>query len=214
MDPMLEGELVRLTANSAMRREDLLDSGLARSRRRKQLTTLAGILALSSAVTITAVVTKVFGADGMEAISALVALVSGTISLVVTAHYADDEIVGRLAGASKYLALRDSAFRIATDPDTTDKQKRKALAGLQSEYSNLDTTYSRYFTPRGPRSNLTVPMTYDSSQPPLFRGSQPPLFRGAGTRAEDRGWSAAAEDIDELHRNLKRASSNATSPVE
>src|SRR3954453_12561978 len=108
MDAKLEQELERLTINAGMRREDLLESGLDRSRRRKQLTILAGVMALTSGATIAALLTKLFGSDGMQALAAVIALASGTISLVVTAYYADDEIVGRLAGASKYLALRDA----------------------------------------------------------------------------------------------------------
>lgn len=193
MDPLLERELERLTENSAMRREDLLDSGLNRSKRRKQLTILAGVLALTSAATIAAFMTKLFGADGMQGISALVAVVSGTISLVVAAHYADDEIVGRLAGASKYLALRDAVFQLVIDPDTTDKQRRKSLANLQAEYTNLDATYSKYFT-RGAHSSASIQNRASSRRPEL-------------PKAEEKAIAAAEEDVKELHRTIERGRS-------
>jgi hypothetical protein len=168
MDAKLEQELERLTVNAGMRREDLLQSGLDRSRRRKQLTILAGVMALTSGATIAALLTRLFGSDGMQAIAAVVALASGTISLVVTAYYADDEIVGRLAGASKYLALRDAVFRLAIDPDGTDKQKRKGLEVLQAEYTNLDATYSKYFS-RGAHQNVPPSRRVSSVRPSLER---------------------------------------------
>jgi len=146
MDSLLEAEFERLKANAAARRADLLDSGLRKSRQRKLLTIVAGVLALTSAATITAFLTKLFGVNGMQTFAALIALVSGTISLVTAAHYSEDDIVGRLAGASKYLALRDSVIRLAIDPDYPDKQRRKAFAVLQSEYTGLDAAYSKYFS--------------------------------------------------------------------
>jgi hypothetical protein len=187
MDPQLERELERLTGNAALRREDLLNSGLNRSKRRKQLTILSGVLALTSAATITAVITKLFGTDGMLIVSALVVFISGTISLVVAVHYADDEIVGRLAGASKYLALRDSVFRFATDPDTTDKLKRESLAALQAEYANLDTTYSKYFTKGGNSRKNSM-----SSLPPKYNFTN------------ERTIAAAEDDVRKLHQNIER----------
>lgn len=190
MDSTLQREFERLTLNAAMRREDLLISGLNRSRNKKLLTILAGVLALTSAATIAAFITKLYGSDGMQTASAIVALASGTISLVVTSYYSDDEIVGRLAGSSKYLALRDVVFRLATDPDSTDKQKRKSLVALQLEYSNLDSAYSKYFT-RG------VDPTKETSLDPMFAAAGPKVA------------AAAQRDFYELRRSIENVSHGA-----
>ena len=76
-------EIERLTMNAAAKREGLLLTGLKKSRHRKALTITAGILALSSAGTITAVATQVLSSIGVQVIAALVAGVSGTCSLFI-----------------------------------------------------------------------------------------------------------------------------------
>lgn len=202
MDKMLATELERLTVNAGMRREDLLDSGLFRSRRRKTLTIVAGVLALTSAATIAAFMTRLLGTSGMQALSAAIALTSGTISLVVAAHYSDDEVLGRLAGASKYLALRDAVYRLAIDPDSQDKQKRKALGTLQAEYTSLDAAYSKYFTPRTggssrrARSHSQRPPSFDPSR--NSHGSRQPDFADIKSTAME----AVDADVRELRRNI------------
>jgi hypothetical protein len=149
MDSRLEFYLERLIFKSAGRREDLLKSALRKSRTRRRLNMVAGVLALTSAASIVAVLTQILGGTAMQILAALVAAISGTISLAVDAYYSEDQIGGRLAGASKYLALRDAVFRVAINSDTTDQQKLKMLSDLQTEYSALDAAYSKYFTLEG-----------------------------------------------------------------
>jgi len=154
----LEHELQRLSDNAALRREDLLQVALAKSRRRKNLTIFAGVLALSSAAAIVTYLTREIGPSGVQALAAAVAFLSGTISLIVTAHYGEDEIFGRLAGASKYLSLRDSISRLAMDADLPERARFKQFTALQHEYANLDASYSRYFTSSTTGAAGTGPM--------------------------------------------------------
>jgi hypothetical protein len=194
MNDELERELERLTANSAVRREDLLRSALVKSQRKKLLNIVAGVLALSSAATITGVLIKVLGTDGFSYLAALIALLSGTISLVVSSFYGEDEVLNRLSGSSKYLALRDAVFRLAIATDVSDKQKLKQLAELQGEYSDLDSAYSKYFSLRAGHHAY-------QSHLPTFRVDE---------RAEMAAEHAAQEDLDELRRKLQSSSGNAT----
>ena len=97
MDSELKDELLRLTANSAIRREHLLLSGLYKSRLRKALNITAGVLALLSAGAISTVIVDIFGDKGIQIVAALVAGISGTLSLVITAYFSDDEIVEIMA---------------------------------------------------------------------------------------------------------------------
>jgi hypothetical protein len=188
VDKKLERELERLTANSAMRREDLLRSALAKSRAKKLLSILAGVLALLSAGAMTAVFSKLFGQEGLQYLAALIALVSGIISLFVTSYFGDDEILSRLAGSSKYLSLRDSVFRLAINEDIPDKQKFRLLADLQEEYSDLDSAYSKYFSLFRRGSTLSL--------------QQLPLRHRV---SEVRVREAAESDVEELHRRIERA---------
>jgi len=178
----LERELERLTANAALRREDLLLSGLRKSRRRKALNIVAGLLALTSAGAIAAVIADVFGNDGVQLIAAFVAGISGTISLVVTSYFSDDEILAMLTGSAKYLALRESVYRLVINPRVSDDERFDMLSDLQNDYAHLDETYSRYFS-----MHTEI-------------GSQQPRLRHAGD--VDRAQSAAREDVSELHRKL------------
>lgn len=145
MNQYIEHELERLTVNCATRREMLLASGITKSRVRKQLNILGGVLALFSAATIASAVARLFGADGKEFIGAAVAFLSGVITLVANALYGDDEIVGAFGGSAKYLALRDAVFRLAISQDMAEKQKLRALTELQQKYHELDVMYSKFF---------------------------------------------------------------------
>ncbi|MEX3859403.1 putative membrane protein [Paraburkholderia youngii] len=80
MDRELVNEIERLTVNATAKREDLQASGLRKANRRKLLTTVAGVLALVSAATITTALTNLLGNAVFQLIAALIAGISGTIS--------------------------------------------------------------------------------------------------------------------------------------
>lgn len=189
MNQDLERELERLTANAAMRRETLLFNGLAKSRLRKRLNIAAGVMALFSAATLATAASKLLGADGFQFLAAAIALASGTLSLVVTSYFSDDEILGALAGSSKYLALRDAVFRLAINQETSEKLKFRALAELQQQYSDLDAEYSKYFS---------LDAGYHR-RPPV--ASQRPPVRSVGP-AQASAEQAAQADVAELHRKM------------
>jgi len=92
MDATLKSEFERLTRNATIRREDLFRSAQKKARRRKMLNVLAGILSLTSAAAITAVINKYFTSDGVQIIAAIIAAVSGIISLLLTTYFDDGEI--------------------------------------------------------------------------------------------------------------------------
>ena len=171
MDKSIKQELERLTGNAAARRKDLMQTGLRKSRIRKALNIVAGILALFSAGAITAVVANIFGDGGVQLIAALVAGFSGTITLFITAYYSDDEILNMLNGASKYLSLRESSYRLVIHPELSDHQRFMMLSELQDEYAKLDETYSRYFSLR----NTIEPTESVELSDPASMYSVPPI---------------------------------------
>ena len=182
----IEEELKRLTANAAMRRADLLYYGLRKSRRRKALNISAGVLALISAGAITTVITDLFGEKILQILAALLGGLSGTISLIITAYFSDDEILSMLTGSSKYLALRESVYRLVIDSSISDKERFKILSQLQDDYSKLDETYSRYFSLKTVMSQIT----------PLWH-----LLRD--WRYQNFAKQAVKDDISLLHRKME-----------
>jgi hypothetical protein len=187
VDRNIHYELVRLTINATRKRENLLLTGLKKARRRKALTIVAGILALTSAGTIAAVITKAFGDTGTQLVAALVAAVSGTISLFITSYYSDDEVLAMLVGSAKYLALRENVYRLVIQPNISDEDRFERLTGLQDEYAKLDEAYSRY---------LSLEVVEDQSNPPMGRVDM--AIARSINRAED-------AEHEKLHRELEKA---------
>ena len=185
MTDTLAAELERLTSNATLRREDLLLTALRKAARRKALTIGAGVLALTSAGTITTVVAKVFGSTSVQLLAALTAAVSGTGSLLIAAYYGDDVVLTMLSGSAKYLALRENVYRLVVHPNISDPERFKRLAELQNEYARLDETFSRYFSIRRARS---------SQRPPHWEASQ-------------RAQAAVVEERDKLRRELQKTES-------
>lgn len=154
MNEEIRWELLRLTSNAAGRREELLSSGIRKSRRRKLLNIVAGVLSLLSAGAITAVLANIVGKNGVQVVAALIAMISGTISLVVTSYFSDDEIINLFNGSSKYLGLRESVNRLAVNPKMSYSEKFEGLGALQEAYAKLDESYSRYFSTTAKSSGL------------------------------------------------------------
>ncbi len=157
MKEQLIDEIERLTVNAAGRREDLQITGLRKSKHRKALTIAAGILALTSAGTITTVISNVFGNTGIQLVAALTAAVSGTVSLLITAYYNDETVFTMLLGSTKYLALRENVYRLVIHPDMSDADRFKRLEELQAEYVRLDESYSRFFSVGKGRHRTSAP---------------------------------------------------------
>jgi len=182
-------ELERLTVNAARRREDLQVTGLRKAKQRKLLTIVAGILALTSAGTITTVIANVFGSTGVQLAAALTAAVSGTVSLLITAYYSDDTAFNMLLGSTKYLVLRENVYRLVIHPEMTDADRFKWLGEFQAEYARLDESYSRYFSIVGEGH-------YRSNVLPVRRADQ------AIAESVD---AAEMQERDNLHRELEKS---------
>jgi hypothetical protein len=181
MNYELRSEIGRLTQNAAIHREDLLWSALRKSRWRKVLSIAAGVLSLTSGGAITLVLTRAFGAKGVEIIAAMVAFLSGATTLAITAYFTDEETLTMLNGSSKYLALRESVYRLVVDPSISDEGRFTELSLLQKEYARLDESYSRFFS---------VNYRAKTSSPP------PPLW------FRRQAMSAVDHDMSELDRRI------------
>jgi hypothetical protein len=177
-------EISRLTWNAAFHREDLLLTSIKKSRWRKALIVAAGLLSLLSAGAIATVMSSLLPKFGTQLLAAIISAVSGAISLVSAAYFAEHEIMAMFTGASEYLTLRESAYRIVTAPEFSDNKRFTLLTELQKEYAKLDKTYARYFT---------LKVKHDGKL--RMRSSEMPKRLSDLERAE----KAASEAIGALH---------------
>jgi hypothetical protein len=165
----LLSELERLVANCTMKREMLLQSALSKAKVKKALNITSGVLALLSAGAITTVLVKYFGNETLQIIAALTAAISGFISLLITAYYVEEETSKIFEGSSKYLSLRDKAYRLLINPNASNEQVFNDLANLQSEYAQYDGSYSKYTRYK---KSLRPRSKYSSQIPPSLSRQQ------------------------------------------
>lgn len=139
-------EIERLTSSSAARRADLLQSAHRKLRMKKILSIISGVLALGSAGAITTALVSTLGDRGLEMLAAVIAALSGTITLVISSYFSEEDVASMFTGSSKYLALRENVYRLVIHPTITEEERFAILTELQEEYAQLDETYSRFFS--------------------------------------------------------------------
>lgn len=144
IEPELFTQVKRLVINCTRKREILLIIAHRKSKLKKNLTVLSGILSLLSATTITAVLVKYVGEQSLQIFAALTAAVAGITSLLITTYFIDDEISQHFDGSSKYLSLRERTYRLVYTPNITDSELFDNLVVMQDEYASLDETYSKW----------------------------------------------------------------------
>lgn len=163
----LLAEMQRIVLNCTMKRELLLQTAISNSKLRKGLTITSGILALFSAGAITSVIVKYFGSDLLQVVAAISAALSGTLSLILTIYFAEENTSKIFEGASKYLALREKSYRLLLKPNNSNDKFYEDLAGLQNEYAQLDQPYSKYIHFKK-KFRFSFLMERHSSQPPTL----------------------------------------------
>ena len=177
MNNDIREEIERLTSNSTTRREDLLVSAHRKLRTKKMLSIFSGLLALGSAGAITTVLVDAFGDRGLQILAAATAALAGTITLVMSSYFSEEDVASMFTGSSKYLALRENVYRLVIHPTITEEGRFAVLTELQEEYTRLDESYSRFFSySRGGGYRGT-------SRPPLWHH---PMMREAGEREMER----------------------------
>lgn len=154
-DPLYEA-LERLALNSGGKRNRLLHKAWRRSRASRALTLLSGLLALFSAGTITAVLTDLLGTAKMQILAAVAAGISGVVSLIVATYFDDRETAEILAGATKYLSLREKAYGILLHPSISKAKLHSKLVELQAEYAGVDEIFARHFEMGFPYNTLSI----------------------------------------------------------
>jgi len=146
MDATLRAEIEGWTKRAAERREDLQRTALRKGKRRKALTVLAGILALTSAGAITTVISIAFGNIGIQLAAALTAAVSGLISLLTPTYYSESTVFHMLQGSARFLALRENLHRLVIYSDMSDAERLRLFDGFKAEYVKLDEVYNQYYS--------------------------------------------------------------------
>ena len=181
MHPNLIEEFRRLRDNAGDKREKLLRIAYKQTRLRKRLNIAAGVLALLSAASITALLGDFTTARAMKILAALFSTASGLISLLVNTGYKESEISELNLGAAGYLNLRERAHRIPLNPNIDDVQAYSSLAELQDLYGDLDVKFQRYvvierWAVAGGARETIVPMPGVSPGPSTPTSYDPPQF--------------------------------------
>jgi hypothetical protein len=135
-------ELARLFNSSSQRRQTLQSSAAKKLKNKRRFTVIAGVLALLSAGTVTGVMSKLIGDIQGQIIAIAMSVVSGTISLVLSAYFNDQDTELALTASSKYLQFRESVRKIMQGSEMVN---RDALEKLQNEYVLLDEQFARVY---------------------------------------------------------------------
>ncbi len=131
----LRTQLHTVVTDSKRKRRLLLAQASRRSRLRRLLHVTAGILALLSATSITAIITELTNSMAVKVFSAVVAFISGVISLVIT-NYVDEKDTWKMfESAAGFISVRSKAELLLTKPNVTGTELRK----LQEEYEKCST---------------------------------------------------------------------------
>ena len=221
MHPSLIEEFRRLRDNAGDKREKLLRIAFKQTRLRKRLNITAGVLALLSAASITALLGDFTSARAMKILAALFSTASGLISLMVNTGYKDSELSELNIGAAGYLNLRERAHRIPLNPSIDDVQAYTSLSELQDLYGELDVKFQRYVVIErwaegaGARGNLAgayrIPMHRDEpwDSEPINNQLQYP--GGTGTPGAP---PTSGPDPYSHPRNLPRGEYGPSSPTD
>lgn len=133
----LRKQLQTVATDSQTKRRLLLIKASHRSRLRRVLHVTAGILALLSATSITAIITELTNSMAVKVFSAAVAFISGVISLVIS-NYVDERDTWKMfEGAARFMSVRSNAELILSKPNVTDAELRK----LHEEYGKCSTAF-------------------------------------------------------------------------
>jgi hypothetical protein len=136
-------DLETLGLSSDGKRQWLIQVAYRGTEARKILSIVAGVLALLSAASITAIIAELTSSFGVKLVSAIVAFCSGMITLCVSTYYSESETHKAYDGAAKFMALRDQANLALRRPDISEKQAFTELSGLIKAYNNTSAEYDR-----------------------------------------------------------------------
>ena len=137
-------ELGKLAAKCHHKRTALYDAANRRAQRRKMLHFTAGILALMSGGSITAVITVYANSTGMKVVSAVLAFVSGSITLLLDGFYDVSETQQMFSGASKFMLIRERIDIERRRPTLTDAKAFDRLSKFAAEYAEISQRYESY----------------------------------------------------------------------
>ena len=138
----------------AVKRAALAEAAGRRSAWRRGLHLTSGVLALLSGAGITSVIADLTSSMTVKVLSAVVAFVSGIITLLITAYFDEKETAKIYDGSAKFLALRDQAMLAPNRPDITEKQAFAALEKLRAEHARHSLEFDRFIPNVAARSSF------------------------------------------------------------
>lgn len=162
MEDSHKKELERMMKNASLKRGLLLLIASKHARRRKNYNIAAGILSLSSAATITSLITDLTSTDTTKIIAVLLSTASGIISLLLSTELKDSELSECYTGASGYLAMRESANLSLLTPEINSEKMLVTIQVLHATYAELDKRYMKIISDNRPE------LFVESTAPPFF----------------------------------------------
>jgi hypothetical protein len=119
----------------------LIEQANKRNRRRKLVNIAAGVLALLSGSSVSVALANVLNQTSFSILGAVLAFVSGVLSLITSTYYDDKETRQNSEGAAAYGALRDRAEIEVLHPSPSNKQSYEALKRLWTAYGDISSRY-------------------------------------------------------------------------
>ena len=114
--------------------------------RRRHLQVVSGILGLLAGFAASAVFVDFIGGVVIKICTAVVALLSGTVTLLSNSYYNTRETDKMFEAAAEFLALREKIDFERTRVGTAD-QRESALGKFKTEYVKLSSKYDEFFPP-------------------------------------------------------------------
>ena len=144
MPTPFSAELEALAKRAQSKRARLARAAKRKSILGRSLTLSAGVLALLSAGSITAIITEITSSMTVKVLSACLGFLSGMISLVMTSFFDEKETNRLFEGATRFLSLRDQVELVRLQPNLTEKQAFEALKKLRTDYEKYSAEYDRF----------------------------------------------------------------------
>lgn len=158
----LRKELERLINNCQTKRVQLQDVNITNGKTKRKYTLGAGVMSISSAVLLSAVVADLVPAQIIQFLSVLLAAGGGMIAIYSSLLQNDGEVANIYSGSSKFLAVREKANYIALHEYLDTDEAMDNYNELVYEYTNLSEIYDKY-----------IPFAHSLTQTEMRRYSQP-----------------------------------------
>jgi hypothetical protein len=145
---LYEGTFTAMFRNMAYNCEVCCDKLIKRAfrsdRLQRHLQVASGLMALISGLCTTAVFTELLGGVLLKIIAALLAFVSGALTLILTSYLNQKESDDMFEGYGLYIKLRDKFWMASINTKVPEEEQQVAWLKYSQEFADLSARYGRY----------------------------------------------------------------------